>query len=377
MAGERGNILLRLLDRGLGIPLVQAAGLLRRRRKRPAELQRVGVLCLGCIGDLVLLSGPLEDLARSHPGCRVTLFCSGANQGVARLLPQASEVVVLPVKRPLVSAALIRGSGTFDAWIDSGQWPRIGALLSLAALAGFRVGFSSPGQHRHQIYDAVAAHSRARHELDNFRALLGELGVAGESLPRLALPAEAAAELAHLAPAGPYAVLHLFPGGLRAQMKAWPLERWEKLARGLLERGLSLVLSGGPEDALGNADFARRLEGSLVFNLAGVPLDVTAQALLGAALAVSVNTGIMHLAAALDVPLVSLNGPTSLLRWGPVTRAGRGEALSSQRPCAPCLHLGFEYGCREGGCMADIEVADALAAADRLLAAPGASRERA
>lgn len=377
MAGERGNRLLRLLDRWAGVPLVAGAGLLHKRRERPKKLHRVGALCLGCIGDLVLLSGPLADLRAKTPGLRLSIFCSAPNREIARMVPGVEEVVVLPVKRPLEAVRIVRSSGRFDAWLDSGQWPRLNALLTFAARADYKVGFASPGQHRHYVYDAVTPHLRTRHELDNFRALAGELGAAGHSPPTLSPLPEAVTELPGGAPPPkPYAVLHAFPGGYRSHMKEWPLERWAEVAAGLSRRGLAMLLSGGPADRDGNRELARlaRGLGAEAADFSGVRVGPTALLLQQAALCVSVNTGIMHLAGAMGTPLVSLNGPVSVDRWGPATAPGQGEALRSARPCAPCLHLGFEYACAGGGCMEDIGVTEVLAACDRLLAtsaAPG------
>lgn len=374
MAGERGNKVLRLLDRGLGIPLVLGAGLLRRRRTPPRALARVGVLCLGCIGDLVLLSGPLADLAAAHPACHITLFVSQANAGLARLLPLAAgtcfETVVLPLKNPLRAAALIRARSAFDAWIDSGQWPRIGAVLTLTACAGYSVGFSSPGQHRHHVYDAVVPHLATRHELENFRALFARLGVDGHRLPALTLAPDFSAKPVAAKPiaARPFAVLHMFPGGVRAQLKQWPRERWASLARGLACRGLDVFFSGAPADRAQSEALAAEIDDEHMRSLAGASLEATARALKDAAVVVSVNTGIMHMAAALNVPLVALNGPTSVDRWGPVAPPGCAVALTPARSCAPCLHLGFEYACARGGCMAEITVEAVLGAVDALLA---------
>lgn len=371
MAGERGNLLLRAADRYLGIPLVRLAGLCRRKTRPPARMARVGALCLGCIGDMILFSGPLADLLRQHPEARLTIFCSSANQDAARMVPGAAEVVVLPVKQPLKAASLVRASGRFDAWLDSGQWPRLGAMLSFAAQAGHKVGFQSPGQHRHHVYDAVAEHSRLRHELDNFRQLTSLLGIRAESLPRLAPLPEAEAGLpgGRLADA-PYAVLHLFPGGFRSHMKEWPLDRWAEVARGLSQRGLRVLLSGGPADRPGNQALLRLTAGlgvRGVEDFSGVRVGPTALLLSRAAVVVSVNTGIMHLAAAMDAPLASLNGAVSVERWGPVTRPGRGVALRSPLACAPCLHLGFEYACEDNACMREITVPMVLEAVAELL----------
>ncbi len=375
MAGERGNTVLRLLDRWAGVPLVLLAGLARRKRQAPpAALRRVGVLCLGCIGDLVLLSGPLAELLALRPQPQLTVFCSRPNQEIARMIPGVAQVVVLPVKRPWEAVRLVRACGLFDAWLDSGQWPRLNALLSFAARASFKAGFKSPGQHRHYVYDAAVPHLRTRHELENFRALVALLGTQERALPKLSpLPGALAGLPGKALPDQPYAVLHPFPGGYRSHMKQWPLEHWAEVAAGLCACGLAVLISGAPADTEGNQRLVNLIKanGANATNLSGVRVEPTALLLAHAALVVSVNTGIMHLAAAMGTPLISLNGPVSVARWGAVTQPGRGEALQSPRGCAPCLHLGFEYGCEHGGCMADITVEAVLAAADRLLAASG------
>jgi heptosyltransferase I len=276
--------------------------------------------------------------------------------------------VALPVKNPLKAASLVRRHGPFDAWLDASQWPRLGAMLSFAARAGHKIGFMSPGQHRHHIYDAVVPHYCGCHELENFRKLTALLGVSGQAIPRLAPPAEAATALpGGRLPEGPYTVLHMFPGGFRSHMKEWPQENWRKVALALVERELLVLLSGGPADEEGNEALVRSAGSERVRNLAGVRVGPTALLLEQAAVVVSVNTGIMHLAAAVGAPLVSITGPVNAERWGAVARPGRLVSLNSPRSCAPCLHLGFEYACEDNACMREIPVAAVLEAVDSLL----------
>ena len=87
--------------------------------------------------------------------------------------------------------------------------------------------------------------------------------------------------------------------------------------------------------------------------------------LAGSAAVVSVNTGVMHLAAALGVPTVSLDGPTAPQRWGPI-----GPRTVSVRPAqADCgfIHLGPEYDPRYADCMKRITVAQVVAAMHGLM----------
>ena len=190
--------------------------------------------------------------------------------------------------------------------------------------------------------------------MENFRALLGPLGLTGTHRPRIPhAPLERDPGLV---------VLHPFAGGLKSRLKEWPVENWLTLMDALTAEGKTLVVTGGAE----NRDAARVLcararHPDRIRSVAGdLPLSGVVDLLSRAGLLVTVNTGIMHLAAALDCPLVSLNGPTSVKRWGPFSP--RAVAIQSPRPCSPCLNLGFEYGCPENHCMRAIDPEAVLSA---------------
>src|SRR5918911_1069323 len=68
----------------------------------------------------------------------------------------------------------------------------------------------------------------------------------------------------------------------------------------------------------------------------------------------SSSTGVMHLAAASGAPTVSLNGPTSEARWGPVGE--RVRSVNADLPGCGYLNLGFEYDRGRTDCMRAISV---------------------
>jgi len=84
-------------------------------------------------------------------------------------------------------------------------------------------------------------------------------------------------------------------------------------------------------------------------------------------LLLTVDSGPMHLAAALDTPLVALCGPTDLRRWRPSARAGRHALISRAAPCAPCNARVCPLGHHR--CMQDIGIAEVVDAALRMLGA--------
>ncbi|HOX47174.1 MAG TPA: glycosyltransferase family 9 protein [Myxococcota bacterium] len=157
---------------------------------------------------------------------------------------------------------------------------------------------------------------------ENLLDLLASAGLpARPERPRLALrPEERRAAEARLSSAGLDAraglVLAVHPGA-GAAVKRWPPGRFGELCRwARRELGAGLVLLGGPEeDALLDAVLAAEPGAALVSR--GEPLREVA-ALLQACTALACNdSGLMHLACAVDTPVLALFGPSSEHVWGP------------------------------------------------------------
>jgi ADP-heptose:LPS heptosyltransferase len=341
----RGNSMLHYLDRYAGIPAVVVLGHIRRKRPAPSTIQTIGLLKLGAIGDTVLMSAVIADLRHAFPNALITFFSDESNFEIAGMLEGVNRVVKIPTCNLAAGVRTLR-SIAIDVIIDFGQWSRLEALLALFSHASFTVGFRTPRQYRHCGYDLDVEHSPDVHELENYRKLVRSLGVETRSRPFLRPAREA------LAMSGPFAVLHLWPAGKLRKLKEWPADRWIRLIDDLVDHDMDVVLTGAESDYACNdaliALTSSRSRG-LVKNAAGVSLQQTASILAQASLVVSVNTGVMHMAAALGVPLVALHGPTSSKRWGPVSEA----ATIIDSPLAGCgyLNLGWERPLRALACM--------------------------
>jgi heptosyltransferase-3 len=355
----RGDGRLRLLDATVGVGLLAAGGALRRRRRRPDPIRRIGLMKSTGIGDMILLSGVAKDVAAAYPEAETILFAGRDNRDVARLV-EGVEVVALPMGEPWEAVRRLRAR-RLDVLADFGQWTRVEALSALLSGARWTIGFETPGQRRHYGYDETVRHADDVHELENYRRLVARLGVESRSLPWLS--PNGAVD----APRRPFVVFHLWPGGYRSELKEWPLSSWRELARRLTGEGYSILLTGSEADAARTEEFARSCEG--VESVAGRYRLSELLDLLGrSSCVVSVNTGVMHLAAAAGAPTVALNGPTSEARWGPVGE--RAISVNSELPGCGYLNLGFEYDGRRTDCMCGISV-DRVVAAVLALAGDG------
>jgi len=351
----------RLVDQALGTPLLWLWGACRRKRPLPAAPRRFGLMMFETIGDTLLAGTLVASLRGAFPGAEIVVFASGGNSAILGLLEGVGTVVLVPLTQPGRALAAIR-STPVDVMIDIGQWPRWYAVMCAASRCRHTIGFATPGQSRHYAYDTAVAHGNDVHEVENFQRLLAPIAGVQPLAPARALKAVGGPP-ARIAARAPYLVVHPWASGFRFPSREWPLARWRELIVRACGLGVSVLVSGSPGDRPKAAALVADCPTGLpVTSIAGeVSLPELAAVLRGAAAVVAVNTGVMHLAALLEAPLVALHGPTSRRRWGPV--GARSIALAPPVP-AGCefLNLGFEYPGGPVDCMERIEVDEVFAA---------------
>jgi ADP-heptose:LPS heptosyltransferase len=351
----RGNGLLRRIDASIGRLLVCVFALFRSKRRFPSEIESIGLLKLSGIGDLVLLSGTIQDLHYKYPRAKLILFCGTDNLAISELIPHLDRVICIPLLSPWKALMVLKKHQT-TVMIDLGQWSRIDPLLALGSGCSYVIGFHTKGQHRHYLYDAVKVHDPSVHEIENFRALASLLKVTTAYAPKLQLkPLERSLPVVQ----EKYVLFHPWPSGLKSHLKEWPSNSWIQLGKIIGSLGYKAIISGSQKDFLRSQRLVDQInrdrEDICALNFAGkCSLNELAHFIQRAARVVSVNTGIMHIAACFPVPLVALHGPTSPKRWGPLSSSAV-SLIPSSSVCG-YLNLGFEYPKNPPRCMEQISV---------------------
>ncbi len=372
---RRGSKKNRLLDYWAGIPALNAAALLHRRRSRSGETpQKIGVLCSPALGDTLLFSAALQDLRAGFPGAEIVHCCMPPNRAAAELIPGADRRLLIDLTRPDRSLRLLRAE-RFDLFVDYSSWQRLTAFLTLFSGARFTAGFHTPGMYRSRGYDVTVEHRRDLHEVDNFRALTRAFGVVAGNIPALApLPAQDLDAIWPHAFADPVILFHLWPSGARAWLREWPEERWLALAAELrhLLPGAVFGITGTLAELPRTEPFIRSMaEAGFQTHPVLATFTQLAALMQRAALVVSVNTGVMHLAAIAGAPTVSINGPNGNGRWGPAP--GTPRAIGVEAPGEGCgfLHLGFDFEGNPTDCMERITVEMVFSACKDVLTSTG------
>lgn len=249
------------------------------------------------LGDALTGVPALRGLRRAFPAARLVLAAPSpiggwlVRHGVVDATVPAGEALdgIAWHQRPPDLAVDLHGRGPRSHRLLLGLSP--GRLLAFACPeAGHRAGPPWP--------------ERA-HEVDRWCALVRSAGGACDRAD-LRLDFWAGER-------GRYAVLH---PGASAPARAWPLERWGALARALLAAGTDVVLTGGEAERHRCAAVARAATGAL--DRSGTTgLDDLGRLVARAALVVSGDTGVAHLATACSTPSVVLFGPSRPEAWGP------------------------------------------------------------
>ena len=264
------------------------------------------------LGDVIHHMPAITEARRHLPDAHFAWVVEEAFAPLVRLHPAVDEAVPVASRRwrgALLRAATWREGRAFvrtlrarayDEIIDTQGLLRSAIITRLAR--GQRHGYDAASIREPvaaRFYDVWHQVSRDLHAIERNRTLTGRaLGYAPEGeidfgLERSKLAGPAAA---------PYAVL--LHGTARPE-KQWPEERWIALGRALVPRGIELVLPWGTDSERQRSE---RIVGAIP--AARVPerepLDQVACLVAGAQFVVGVDTGLLHLAAALRVPLVAI-----------------------------------------------------------------------
>ncbi len=163
----------------------------------------------------------------------------------------------------------------------------------------------------------------------------------------------------------PRPLLALCPGAEFGPAKQWPTAHYAAAAAHFFDLGWRVILLGSGNDA----DACSEVQASLVrrascLNLAGrTNLEEVVHLLAMSSLALSNDSGLMHIAAALGVPTVAIYGPTSAGFTPPL--AARTAVVSEPVECAPCFQR--ECPLEHHKCLRDLQPVTVIDAATELL----------
>lgn len=331
----------------------------------PASVNRLLIVRLGALGDIVHALPTAAALRRAFPSARLDWLVSAKHRAMLDLVPVIDRRIVIGAgAMSYVDAVRELRRSRYDAALDLQGLIKSAALArssGAARVIGFARGHLREPLARLFYTEAQVAASDGHVVWKNL-SLLAALGItaARAEFPIDDVTSAAARQVAERT-GGRYALLN--PGAAWPN-KRWPAARFGALAARLRERhGLASVVLWGPGEQSLAADVVAASGGAAVASPRTSIADLVALA-RGAALMVSGDTGPTHIAAAVRTPVVAIFGPTRPARNGPWAPA---DVSVSRDAICRCHHL---RRCRlPTMCLMDIQVEEVGAAVDRRLAA--------
>ncbi len=322
---------------------------------------RILIVAPAWVGDAVLAQPLFARLKQHHPEVVLTALAPPWVLPVLRRMPEVDDVI----ENPFAHGALGMGERRRFAKTLTGRYDHAivlpnsfkSALIPFFAGIALRTGYI--GEARFGLLnDRRRLDEKALPLMVERFAALGE--APGKALarpvppPRLTVDASARdATLARLGLRAERRVIAFCPGAEYGVAKRWPVAHYAELAATFAHEGRQVWLLGSPKDAAVGDEIVQQSNDGCV-NLCGkTRLDEAVDLMSCAAFVVTNDSGLMHVAAALDRPLVAIFGSSSPRFTPPLSV--RARVVRLDLPCSPCFKR--ECPLQHFRCMLDLSPA--------------------
>jgi heptosyltransferase II len=338
----------------------------------PADTRPILVVPYMWIGDFVRGHSVVRVLNARWPNRPVDLLTTSLCAPLVDYMPgvRAAVLADLPRSRLAVAkqwalAAELRGRGYGTALVLPRTWKS--AIAPTLAGIPERVGFF--GEARFGLVNRMRWNEKALPRfIDKNAALALPEGAPLPPewpVPQLRVPTEEAGRWRQANGLGTGPAIALAPGSVGAS-KRWAY--YAEAARLLAERGLDVWVIGGPGEKPLAAEIVAA-GGPRVRDLTGTDLRNGILAMAAAGVAISNDSGLMHIAAAIGTPTMGIFGPTSPYHWAPLNGLAATVQTKTVVPCQPCHRPVCTMN--DHRCMRDIPAAEVADIALRVLAEAG------
>lgn len=325
------------------------------------KIERLLIVRLSAMGDVIHTLPAAQSLREAFPQAMIgwaieerwaELLCA---RGTARRGPRSAQrplvdwvhtvnlkgwrksLLTIPTLQEIARVWNDVRSVRYDVAVDL-QGAIRSAVLARWSGARMRYGAAEPRESPASLWYTRRVVTDGAHVIEQNLSVVEAVAQKRLAVPHVELPRDVEAERQieqRLAESGSGTFAILNPGaGWGA--KRWPAERYGRVARALAESGVRSILNYGP----GEEDLVREAE--VASQGAAKPMKCSIGELIAltrrARLFIGGDTGPLHLAAALQIPVVAIFGPTNPARNGPYGPGNTARSIVLRNPASPTTH---------------------------------------
>ncbi|MFK8031798.1 MAG: lipopolysaccharide heptosyltransferase II [Gammaproteobacteria bacterium] len=301
---------------------------------------RVLIVGPAWVGDMVMAQALVQTVAANQPGVAIDVLAPAWSEPLIERMPKVRRAIPLPLGHGELGWSVRRQLGlTLRArnYIQAIVIPRSfkAALVPFHAKIPLRTGFL--GESRYGLLNDIRKLDKGILDgtAKRYVALGHERGAPQPpAVPSPQLTAIEDDELLARLGLNKGALVALMPGAEYGPAKQWPAEHFGRLAGALIAHGVQVVVVGSAKEQSLGEQIATAAPGTR--NVCGETTMVEAIDLLSSAdVAVSNDSGLMHVAAAVGCSVVGIYGSSSPIFTPPLTR--KSNVLWKQLDCSPCF----------------------------------------
>ena len=344
------------------------------------EIKEILVIKLRYLGDVVLTTPVFESLRQLYPQASLTALVNSGTEAMLAENPNVDRILVLErdknpladLKKQFTLIARLR-KFRFDLAIELTNNDR-GATYSFLSGAKRRLGFRPKKikpLDRHLLFTDLVVQKKGTHMVDRHMRMIEHLGHTPQSRsPRLFWKREEAQKVEEilgridLSEKDDFIVLHPI---LKAKYRAWRSDGYARLCDHLRDKFNipTILVCGKSQDEIDFTNKIKEMTESRPLNLGGkLSLRELVVLISKATLFIGIDSGPMHMAAAVNTPLVAIFGPQTRVTWGPY---GEGHCvIQKDWDCVPCVRM----GCNDSGksrCLEELSAEEVIAAVDHAM----------
>ncbi|MDA0149392.1 ADP-heptose--LPS heptosyltransferase RfaF [Vibrio sp. LaRot3] len=278
------------------------------------------------VGDMVMSQSLYRTLKHLHPNCKIDVMAPDWCRAILSKMPEINQTIPMPIGHGSLQLGLRRQMGKHLV----GQYNQAiilpGSLKSalIPWFAGIKQRTGWLGEMRYGLLNDYRKLDKQAFPLmvERYVALAYEKPNSANELPKpllypkLSVNSEDTATAQHkfnIDTSKP--TLAICPGAEFGPAKRWPHYHYAELCKQIIARGWQVIIFGSEKDHAVGEEIRQQLNqqnSERCFNLAGkTSLEQAVDLMAGCHAAVTNDSGLMHVAAAVDLPLVAVYGPSS------------------------------------------------------------------
>jgi lipopolysaccharide heptosyltransferase II len=321
----------------------------------PKAGNRAAIFAPNWLGDAVMALPAIADLRRALPEARMTIVARPAIAPLFGMVPGIDDVIEIDGRSDAQRALEVLKAQAFDSAL---LLPNSFHTALLAWRAGIPERWGYRAQCRSLLLTRAASRRRPLHQASSYQELVRDLGFPnGSTVPELnasaAIRERGRAVLSANGWDGRAPLVAVAPGAANGLAKRWMPASFAAVANSVASENAVPVLVGSAGDAEPGARLQEALDpiarARLVDVIGRTDLPALAGVLVHCRALVTNDSGGMHFAAAVGVPVVALFGPSNEEETRPIGRS-RSVVLTNPVWCRPCMleECPLDHRCMRG-----------------------------